>query len=364
MRFVCGALAILLSGGVGAEEPEALVRQIETTKAEIVEKDKVQRQILSNLYNINKRIKEISGDRGRFTDKIMSAQADVRVTARAIAQLEGTIGEQRSDLSKHLRTLYLMSGESAARLIFSSVTPQELERNSKYLKLMTDRHYRVIKTYETSLATLLKKRQQLKGQVEHLLAVKHAAQRKEVELMGEQKAKVKILDRIRRTSKKNLEHLMTLRKEMKLDAKDSDNWLAPSIFERKGQLTLPFAGILSRSFGLIQDDEFRFRLSHKGLFFSGEAGHEVKAVFSGRVAFAGRLPGYGQAIILDHGDNYYSVYAHNAKLKVKKGEPVREGQILASSETGLYFELRHFSDAIDPQPWFKELEGLKQSQLF
>ncbi len=84
----------------------------------------------------------------------------------------------------------------------------------------------------------------------------------------------------------------------------------------------------------------------------------MKAIFSGTVAFADEVPGFGTTVIIDHGDHYYSVYSHNKKLFVKPGESIKEQQVIGHSgrsainlADGLYFEIRHFSEPLDPQSW-------------
>jgi len=77
----------------------------------------------------------------------------------------------------------------------------------------------------------------------------------------------------------------------------------------------------------------------------------VKSVFDGKVAYVGPIPGFGQTVILDHGNHYYSVYSYNLETKVFQGEKVFKGQTLALSGNQLYFELRHYSNAIDPEKW-------------
>ncbi len=100
---------------------------------------------------------------------------------------------------------------------------------------------------------------------------------------------------------------------------------------------------------------------HKGQFYKVAPGVTIHSVAEGTVAMAGTLPGYGKTVIIDHGDNYYSVYAFNQSLKVREGQKITEGTILAVSGgssplfgPGLYFEIRHFTDAIDPHSWIKD----------
>ena len=90
------------------------------------------------------------------------------------------------------------------------------------------------------------------------------------------------------------------------------------------------------------------------------SGSDVRAVAYGRVVFADWFKGYGLMIIIDHGDNYLSLYGYNETLRREVGDWVQPGEIVASSGASggqhgdsVYFALRQKSSAIDPAPWFK-----------
>ncbi len=159
--------------------------------------------------------------------------------------------------------------------------------------------------------------------------------------------------------------LKEIRKKSQLISKEDESGLLdllfqPSFFEQKGQLPKPIQGSLAQGFGLIKDDFHKVVLSHKGHFYRAPAGTSVKSIFSGTVAFAGTVPGYGKTLIIDHGDHYYTVYSHNKELQVHEGESIQQSQVVALSGTagkelgdGLYFEIRHFSEPSDPKAWMK-----------
>ena len=95
-----------------------------------------------------------------------------------------------------------------------------------------------------------------------------------------------------------------------------------------------------------------------GGLIGGDAGDPVRAVAPGRVVFADWLRGFGLLIIVDHGDEFLSLYAFNQSLYADVGEWVQSGSKVASvgnsggrSEPGIYFELRHKGSPIDPRPW-------------
>jgi len=127
-------------------------------------------------------------------------------------------------------------------------------------------------------------------------------------------------------------------------------------FQRlKGRLVLPVRGELAGRFGSPRSDS---GLSWKGLFIQAAGGEAVKAVAAGRVVFADWLRGFGNLLILDHGEGYMSLYGNNESLVRRVGDGVRGGDTVATvgasggnPETGLYFELRHQGKPFDPLGW-------------
>ena len=93
-------------------------------------------------------------------------------------------------------------------------------------------------------------------------------------------------------------------------------------------------------------------------FIKAEEGAEVRSVAPGRVAYADWLRGFGNLIIVDHGNQYLSIYGNNQAVLKRPGDAVKEGEIIANAGnsggnefSGLYFELRFEGRAIDPLKW-------------
>lgn len=102
----------------------------------------------------------------------------------------------------------------------------------------------------------------------------------------------------------------------------------------------------------------------KGVDIAGKVGSPVRASAAGKVVYAGSgLRAYGQMIIVKHGSDFLTAYAHNNKLLVHEGESVKQGDTIAEMGTGpsgkplLHFELRKGGKAVDPMPWFKRVGG-------
>lgn len=96
----------------------------------------------------------------------------------------------------------------------------------------------------------------------------------------------------------------------------------------------------------------------RGIVLRAAEGTPVQAVASGSVVYANWLRGFGNIIIVDHGNQYLSVYAYNQSLSKQVGDKVDRGETIAAVgatggqvESGLYFEIRHQGAPVDPAQW-------------
>jgi septal ring factor EnvC (AmiA/AmiB activator) len=125
----------------------------------------------------------------------------------------------------------------------------------------------------------------------------------------------------------------------------------------RGRLSLPVRGELTARFGAPRGAA---GTESKGVFIRAPEGRAVRAVASGQVVYADWMRGFGNLLILDHGEAYLSIYANAEALLKQVGDIVAAGEPIATTgasggneQTGLYFELRHLGRAFDPLRWVK-----------
>ena len=125
----------------------------------------------------------------------------------------------------------------------------------------------------------------------------------------------------------------------------------------RGTLALPVRGELGGRFGSPRSDG---GITWKGVFIAARNGEDVKAVAGGRVVYADWLRGFGNLLIVDHGDSYMTLYANAEALLKQVGDSIRGGDTIATVgnsggnvESGLYFEMRHAGKPFDPLTWVK-----------
>ena len=98
----------------------------------------------------------------------------------------------------------------------------------------------------------------------------------------------------------------------------------------------------------------------RGWLIPAPEGAEIKAIHHGRVVYADWLRGQGLLLIIDHGEGYLSLYGHNRSLQREVGDWVKPGDIIATvgasggaTSPGLYFEIRHDGQPVNPSSWIK-----------
>jgi septal ring factor EnvC (AmiA/AmiB activator) len=116
--------------------------------------------------------------------------------------------------------------------------------------------------------------------------------------------------------------------------------------EQRGSLALPISAASS-----IQEAT-RVESNGPGLEFATTLGASVRAVAAGRVAFSDRYGSYGQLVILDHGDRYYSVYGGFGSVEVQVGDEVSKSARLGTADSApVYFEVRRGTKAENARSW-------------
>ena len=128
----------------------------------------------------------------------------------------------------------------------------------------------------------------------------------------------------------------------------------------KPKFVKPTPGRLTSGFGYRIHPILKKRRMHKGIDIVSRYGSNVKAATGGIVTYSGQMGSYGNLVVIDHQNGFETRYAHNSRLKVKKGEKVRQGQTIAlvgntgrSNGTHLHFEIWKNGEAIDPAHYLK-----------
>lgn len=197
-------------------------------------------------------------------------------------------------------------------------------------------------------------------------AVAQAVQEARSRLETEAQARREILEALERDRRLAMRHAGEVAAAQRdliriLQARLS-NSPGPVDFERlRGRLRWPLAGArVVVPYGDVVHPRFKTATPHPGVTLAFPSGQErnVRAVAFGRVAFVGRMRGYGNTVVVDHASGFYTVYGGLSEVEVTEGAIVHEGDILGrvkrvpgDDDIRLYFELRRGREALDPVPY-------------
>ncbi len=329
----------------------------------------------------------LSSELGRL-EKLLRLQAlEIRLSAMELEKLENRVQEMslRKDSlqasidnrKRRLRHMLSLLPALETRSPLSHLT----EDDGTYLAQYREMVGRLLKTDRQEILSLRKVldeveslNEKLADDKERLLAHNEDLQEKQVVLELNQKLKKDLLrknrteqtERMRayqmaKAAEGELEGMMnrfTMAAEMKKQQEEEQPRALRGkggFIARKGALALPAKGKIISSFGRRYDPKTSLYTFHKGIDIQTSALAKVSAVYPGKVVFSGRIGGYGQLLILDHGDQYYSLVAQLGEVLKKEGDEVLEGDLIgkaALDNTPVYFEIRQRHIAVNPVPWF------------
>ena len=129
----------------------------------------------------------------------------------------------------------------------------------------------------------------------------------------------------------------------------------------KGLLIRPVIGKIVSLFGPYNNQKYNITNFRSGIDIKADKGEPIRSVFRGKVLYSSWFKGYGNMIVIDHGNNYYTIYAHLEETFKSKGNSVETGEVIATvGDTGsmegakLYFEVRHHGKPENPLVWLKK----------
>lgn len=304
--------------------------------------------------------------------------------------LETTLEQQQRLLGSQLYQQYLHGQQGYMQVVLQQQDPGAMARQLHYFSYIAKARAKLIESMQLNLGKIAKlndktaitlqeittlkseqeqERRELqmqkneRGKVLKKLSAQISAQRSEInKLKRDEKSLSELVERLAKiASKKSQAKRSKTRKNTGPDVVarnetlPSNNLDGGSFAALKGKLNLPVRGDITNRFGTAREDT---GVSWKGLFIKSAEGSEVKSVASGRIIFADWLRGFGNMLIVDHGDGYMSLYGNNQALLKKVGEEVKGGDTIAAvgnsggNETfGLYYELRRQSKPFDPLSW-------------
>lgn len=289
-------------------------------------------------------------------------------TERDAAQKE--VAGLRENLAVRLSALYRMGRLGYLRPLAAADSGQSFLAGIRILSHLAGRDAVLLERYETAVTTLGSRELDLTDRRKELLALTAESRKKEAALLTARTRKAALLAQLEATAQVAQQQVTKLEdKTERLGAllellEGKGRVLAPgaaSIRKYRGALDWPLKGRVAVPFGRIANPRFpKTFLRSSGWTLDAPSGSPVRAIFSGDVVYAQWLKGYGNLVVVDHGDGVFTLYGRLATGTIARGDRVaigdRVGVLGESPEdevAGLYFEIRDARASVDPALWLR-----------
>ena len=301
----------------------------------------------------------------RLRNKINNLEKQLKTLNKKEKDLQQNIRAQSDAISEQITAAHQLGDQEPIKLLLNQEDPQQLARVLKYYDYFLKARADKIQRYKKDIDDLTETMAEINRQKLALDQSKKALEADKKTLSNRVKSRKKTLDKLQsslRTDKKKLSKLQDERNKLEeiieTVKKAAAKLALPSNYEsfvsRKGKLKWPLKGRVAHSFGSKRSGTLRWQ----GWLISASAGDAVKTVHHGRVVFSNYLRGFGLLVIVDHGDGYMTLYAHNQELLRETGDWVQSNEVISrAGDTGglnkpaLYFEIRKQGNPADPKVW-------------
>jgi murein hydrolase activator len=304
----------------------------------------------------------------------LAAAAEVKVTGEQQA-IEGQIAallprmeQQKSDLRKRLVALYRLGGLSYVRMFLALDDDRNPIEAMSMLSYLVTRDARLVTRFQSARQQLALRQQQLLDRQSRLRETKLVVEQRRVAVIAARAEQQRVLAKLKTEETGAQQQLAALEEKARrlqrlVDVLSQQQRGMPATLDIRsvqGALEWPAKGKVFERFGRQRNPKFSTFTINNGLKIEAVAGTPVRAVFQGTVLFSQWFKGYGNLIILDHGNRVFSLYGNLKAPAVAVGDKIVTGQPIAgvgeSEETGsghLYFEIRTNNQPEDPQKWLR-----------
>ncbi|MDO3388552.1 peptidoglycan DD-metalloendopeptidase family protein [Gilvimarinus sp. SDUM040013] len=343
---------------------EVLQENIDKLKREL-EQVKTERGELQNeLEESETEIDQLENKVDNLNEEIEEQDENLQTMQQRQRNLNRQRAGQKRQIAQQVRSAYQNGPQSPLKILLNQESPERLSRLNTYHDYLLKARNEKLERYLATLTEIKTLTPKVRASRDALAQQRKQLSLRQRQLQGQQQKRATTLEKLAgiiaskdaklAADQENQARLSALLQEM--TATLGTSFANNSPFSRlQGKLPWPAEGRIRHGYG---SDRVGNQLAWEGMVIEAQNGAPVVAVHSGVVIFADYLRGHGLLLIIDHGEGYMSLYAHNQTLLKRPGERVASGEAIArvgnsggQNYSGLYFEIRHQGRPTNPRPW-------------
>jgi len=323
--------------------------------------------------NLQQELRAAEVELGRLQKDMTANEQAIAASEQELSGLEDQRAElqtardtQQARIALELKTAWQLGQQSQLKVLLNQESPHTVARAMTYYRYFFQARNELVTSYRETLASLEDLQARIAATLEQLAQQQQELAAQQAELAAAQATRQQAVASLNDSIQSKGQQL----KQMELDRKELASLIAaiekavadlevPDDYQpfksARGKMPWPLDGKPTNNFGRPRNEG---KMRWQGVTIPAKEGTRVKAIHHGRVVYADWLRGSGLLLIIDHGDGYMSLYAHNQSLLREVGEWVNAGTPISTvgnsggqEQPALYFEIRHQGKPTNPAQW-------------
>jgi septal ring factor EnvC (AmiA/AmiB activator) len=347
---------------------DKIERQIEQTLKGLRSKEKTSGALADELENLGVETRRIERLMKNSRQQLTSLSAQLEQQRKVLSDIESQLEEKEQQIRQRLVILYKTGEVGLIKTLLSeSESPYEISEKYAFLSRMVRHDRELLASYRqqsqdhkaavNELEALREKQSiMLQRRRDEQEALQKALKNKKIVLAGVRQD-AKLLERMVEELRAKATRLNELVKRLETEQSQPYTESLDGFVLQKGRLNWPVPGELRVGFGTSRHGDLGTLIESHGFDIATDVGTPVHAAAPGTVIFANSLRGYGNLIIIDHGNKFYTLYAHVARFTKQVGDSAKSDEVIAYSgyegRDAVYFEIRQGGKPLDPADWLR-----------
>jgi len=350
------------------EEYRKLQKEIDTHKEKLEKAKKAEHSVLEELDRTNRDLSQTQAELRKYIGKRKAAENEIRKVEADISANRAKLERQKEWLKRKLRIMqkYGYSGDVVI-LLSTSEDITQMMRRWRYIKELAGYDHKMLSEYKETIKNLAEQESRLKALHAELKKSEEKIKANEKAIAEKKRSKETLLSSVRKEKTSYEKMLKELKEasnklmEIIRRSEEAEAYAAKGFHNLKGKLNWPVNGKVVIPYGAQKDPQFNTPVFRNGIHIKADDDAMAKVVHGGKVVFADWFKGYGQLVIISHGEGYHTLYANLAEIFYKVGDIIKGQQAVGKvgesgtlNAPGLYFEVRYKGKPLDPMQWLKK----------
>ena len=364
----CLLFSVFCYAATPHEEYKKIQKEIGEHKKKLKKTERLEYSILADLEKTNRQLSMVESELRKYRRRLIDIESNILKIEAEISLNKSSIEKRKEWIKRKLRAMQKYGRTSDIVMLFlSSDDISQLMRKVKFLQCIAIYEHRILNNYKEDLEDLGEKEKEFMNLKTELIKNKEKVKAEEISLAKSKRDKELLLASVKKEKSSYTKMLNELKASSKKllkiirESEKTDTFSAKGFSKLKGKLPWPVKGRVVSPYGSQKDPLFNTPVFKSGAYIQPGDDSLAKAVYNGKVVFAEWFKGYGQLVIISHGEGYHTLYGSLSEIFTRVGDIIEVKHIIGRvgnsgilNVSGLYFELRYKGKPLDPLQWLEK----------